>query len=124
MGPKFSNRFARLHEQRFVVLQIAQRTHDCVECFPAPRCPTGPAINNQLVRIFGDVGIEIVHQHPHGGFLVPAFATQLVAARRTDNSSSAHKSSNAPAWIFSATRAMSPDNGRSFVNAGATCLTS
>src|SRR2546430_16250267 len=86
--------------------------------------PRGTAVNNQLIRIFCDVRIEIVHQHSHGGLLMPAFATQFIAARRMNHSFPAHKLSNAPARIFSASRAMSPDNDRSPVSRDATCLTS
>src|SRR5205085_12652493 len=49
---------------------------------------------------------------------------ELAAARRANHSSPAHKSSNAPARTFSASRAMSPDSDRSVVSGGAICLTS
>src|ERR1019366_3566070 len=42
----------------------------------------GSAIDHEVLRAFRRVGIEIVHQHAHGGFLPPTFAGELVAARR------------------------------------------
>src|SRR2546428_10980019 len=99
------------------------------EAAPAPRRPPVPAVNDELIRILCDVRIEIVHQHPHRGFLMPAFTTQVGPARRangpsrTGGSFPAHKSSNAPARIFWATRAMSPDRARSAVSGLATSLT-
>ena len=37
-----------------------------------------------MVGVLGDLGIEVVHQHPHGRFLRPAPAGQGGAARGTD----------------------------------------
>src|SRR4029077_893401 len=107
-----------------------KRADDRVKCITTPRRPTGPAVNDELVRILCDIPIEIVHQHPHRGFLMPAFATQVAPARRangpsrTGGSLPAHKSLNAPARIFSASRAMSPESDRSAASGLATSLTS
>jgi hypothetical protein len=46
-----------------------------------------------LIRILCDLGIEIVHQHPHCRFLMPAFARPLVAARRVNDSLPTHDDS-------------------------------
>ena len=45
---------------------------DRVERFPASRGAPGSAVDDQLVGLFGDVGIEVVLEHPEGGFLLPA----------------------------------------------------
>ena len=82
MRSENANRLAGLHQQRFIVFQLPERTHDRIERLPTPRSPTRAAINNQLSGILRDLGIEIVHQHPHRGFLMPAFAAQLISARR------------------------------------------
>ena len=91
VGPKFADRLSRLHEKGFVVFEFAQRANDCIESFPTPRGATCSTVNNELIGIFCDVRIEIVHQHPHGGFLVPAFAGAFTAARRVDDSLSTHE---------------------------------
>src|SRR5207247_113954 len=40
-----------------------------------------------MIRVLGDFGIEIVHEHAQGGFLDPALAGALRAARGTDRPS-------------------------------------
>src|SRR5207237_6579010 len=95
-------------------------TQSDLEAIQRRRSPTRPAVNDELVRIFGDIGIEIIHQHPHCRFLMPAFAAHLAPARRVDDSLAAHNSSNLPERICPASRAMSPESGRSPVSADAT----
>ena len=88
--PKFADRFSRLHEKGLVVFELAQRPNHRVESFPASGSAPGSAVNHEAIRILGYIRIEIVHQHPHRGFLMPAFATALGAARGVDDSFSAH----------------------------------
>ena len=78
---KDAHRLTRLDEKRFVVLEIPQSANDLVECFPAARGAARSAVDDQLPRIFRDFFIEVVHQHPHRGFLVPALAGNRCAAR-------------------------------------------
>ena len=78
------DRLSRLHEQRLVVLERAQRRDDRVERLPAARGAAGAAVDDEIVGPFGDLGIEIVHQHPQRGFLRPSFAGERRAARRAD----------------------------------------
>ena len=40
----------------------------------------GAAVDDQVLGVLGDLGVEVVHQHPQGGFLLPALATDLGAA--------------------------------------------
>src|SRR6266496_343797 len=121
--PKFADRFSRLYEKRLVIIELAQGPDDRIERLPASGCTSRPAINHKLIRIFGHLRIEIVHQHPHCGFLMPPFAAPLTAAWRVDNSFPAHdfslSSSKSPRRIASATCAMSPENERSCVSDGA-----
>src|SRR5438552_9574297 len=90
MRPKFADRLSRLHEKGFVVFEFAQRADDCIERFPAPRGATCSTVNNQLIGILCDFRIEIIHQHPHGRFLMPPFARAFTAAPRVDDSLSTH----------------------------------
>jgi hypothetical protein len=84
MSLKHADRLAGLDEQRFVVLERLQRSDNRVERFPVARRLARSAVDDQIVRALGDVGIQIVHQHPHRGFLRPALAGQRGAARRSD----------------------------------------
>jgi hypothetical protein len=79
-----------LHKERFVIFQIAQGSDNRVERLPAPGGATGSTVNDKSIRGFGHVWVEIVHQHPHGRFLMPAFAASLDAARCVNDSFSAH----------------------------------
>ncbi len=104
-------------------MRVAQRANDRVERLPASRGAPCSAVNNELVWILGNVGIEIVHQHAHGCFLMPAFAAALAAVWRMDDSSSTHSFlsslSKSPRRIASATDAMSPESARSSVSGDA-----
>src|SRR5881227_3729363 len=44
-----ADRLARLHQQRLVVAQLAERGHNRVEILPAPRRPAGAAVDDQAV---------------------------------------------------------------------------
>jgi hypothetical protein len=79
-----------LHKERLVIFKLAQRPDNRVERFPASSGATGSSVNNEPIGIFGYAWIEIVHQHPHGRFLMPALAASLLAARRVDDSFSTH----------------------------------
>jgi hypothetical protein len=79
-----------LHEKRLVIFELAQRTHDRIERLPTSGSASCSAIHNELIRILGDIRIEIVHEHSHGSFLMPAFAGPLAAARGMDDSFPAH----------------------------------
>ena len=84
VGPQHADRLARLDEQRLVVGQRPELAHDRVECLPRAGRTAGPAVDDEVIRILRDLRIEVVHQHPEGGFLPPAAAAQLGAARGAD----------------------------------------
>jgi hypothetical protein len=84
MRAKHGNRLAGLDEERFVVLEAAQRRDDRVECLPRSRGAARAAVHDQVVWTFGDCRVQIVHEHPQGGFLRPPFAGDDGAARRAD----------------------------------------
>ena len=88
VGLKDTDRLAGLHDQRFVVLERGQRSHDGVERLPTARRLARSAVHDQIVRPLGDVGIEIIHQHAQRGFLWPAFAGQRGASPRSDDAGS------------------------------------
>ena len=65
MGLKDADRLAGLDQQRLVVLERLQRPDDGVVGVPVARRLSRSAVHHQIVGPLGDVGIEIVHQHPH-----------------------------------------------------------
>jgi len=76
---------AALHEQRLVVFEVAQGPDDPVEVGPASRGLARAAVDDQLVGLLGDVGVEVVVQHAEGGLLVPALAGALRSSRGVDD---------------------------------------
>ena len=96
VGPQDTHRFAGLDEQRLVVAELAQFPDDGVEGVPAPGRAAGAAVDDQMIRVLGDLGIEVVHEHPEGRLLRPAAAGQLRAAGRADGTGSGHALSLLP----------------------------
>ena len=78
------DRLAGLDDERFVVFEAAERGDDGVEGRPATRGPARSAVDDEILRPFSHLGIEVVHQHPQGGFLWPAFAGEHRTTRRAD----------------------------------------
>ncbi len=56
-----------------------------VEALPVARRPPDAAVNHQLVRLLGDLGVEVVHQHAQRRFGEPALGGKLRAARRPND---------------------------------------
>ena len=102
-GVRLPNRdgLAALNDQRLVVLQPAQGADDRVEGLPGTRGAPVTAVNDEVVRTFGDLRIEVVHQHPQRGFLRPADAGKLRSARRPNGARTGH---NAHALSFVASQ--------------------
>ena len=87
MCRKDADRLAGLNQQRLVVLERGQRAHDGFERLPVSRRFSRAAVDDEVVGTFGDVGVEIVHEHPQRRFLRPAFAGQRHASRRANDAS-------------------------------------
>ena len=85
VGAEDADRLARLDEQRLVGFEPAQRRDDAVERLPVARRAADAAIDDELARPLGDVGVEVVHQHAHRRFGQPALGADLRAARRADD---------------------------------------
>ena len=64
--------------------------HDRVEACPVPRGPSRAAVDDQIVGAFGDLGVEIVHQHPERRFLMPSFAASVGPPRRPHGNMGRH----------------------------------
>ena len=54
---------------------------DRVERLPRPRGAAGAAVHDEVLGALGDLGVEVVHQHPHRGLLRPRAAGQLGSPR-------------------------------------------
>ena len=81
MRAKHANWLAALHKQGFVGAQVFELAHDGVETIPVARRLPRAAVHDEIGRTFGDVGVEIVHQHPQRRFLLPSLARDTAAAR-------------------------------------------
>ena len=86
MGLEDADRLARLDQERLVILQLAQRSDDSVETLPIARCLAGAAIDDQVLRPFRYLFVEVVVQHAQRRLLLPALARDLAAARRLERS--------------------------------------
>ena len=84
VGAEDADRLARLHQKRLVGLEIAQRGDDAVEALPVARRAADAAIDHELARPLGDLGIEVVHQHAQRRLGQPALGRAFGAARRAD----------------------------------------
>ena len=85
MGAEHADRLARLDEQSLIALETAQGRDDAVERRPVARRSPDAAIDDELARTFGDVGIEIVHEHPERRFGQPALGAKLGSAGAADD---------------------------------------
>ncbi len=75
---------AGLHEQRLVGFELAQRGDDAVEAFPVARGAADAAVDDEFVRLLGDVGVEVVHEHAQRRFGEPALGGDVGAVRGAD----------------------------------------
>jgi hypothetical protein len=82
VGAQHDDRLPRLDQQRLVRLERAQDPHDGIERLPRPRRPPPPAVDHQVRRILGDLGVEVVHQHAQRRLGVPGLAAAHRPARR------------------------------------------
>ncbi len=63
VGPEHAYRAPGLDEQGLVVLQRTQGGLDGVKRGPVPRRPSCTAVHDQVVRVLGHLGVEVVVQH-------------------------------------------------------------
>ncbi|MEY9488179.1 hypothetical protein RKD26_003973 [Streptomyces calvus] len=81
---------AGLDEHGLVLLEGLQRADHGVEGAPVAGRLAGAAVDDQLVGVLGDLGVEVVLQHPQGGLLLPSQGARFGAARRSDGAGSGH----------------------------------
>ena len=71
VGAEHADRLAGLDEHRLVGGECRQRACHRVEGVPAARRSAGTAVDDEVGRAFGDLGVEVVVQHPVRRFLRP-----------------------------------------------------
>jgi hypothetical protein len=86
MRAEHADGLSRLHEQRLVGVERLQGFDDLVEGGPVARGLADTAIDDEVLRPLGNLGIEIVHQHAHRRFRAPVLASALGPARASDDS--------------------------------------
>ena len=79
-----ADRLARLDQQGLVVVEPLERFDDLVEALPVARRAADAAVDDEALRVLGDLVVEIVHQHPHRGFGRPALGDDLASAAGAD----------------------------------------
>ena len=66
-------------------LEPLERLDQHVVAAPVARRPADAAIDHELLRALGDLGVEVVHQHPKRRLGLPAARAQRLPARRPDH---------------------------------------
>jgi hypothetical protein len=81
VGAEHAGRLARLHQQRLIGLQLAQRRQDGLEGRPVARRLADAAVDHQLIGVFRHGWVEVVLDHAEGRFDLPVGAAELAALR-------------------------------------------
>ena len=87
VGPEDGYGFARLDQQRLVIVEALQGADDGPEALPVSGGLARPAVDDEVFGAFGYLGVEVVHEHAEGRLLVPALAGKLPPPRRADGRS-------------------------------------
>ena len=77
VGAHHTHGFARLDQHRLVAFERLEGSQHRPVRIPRPCRAAGASVHDQLVGVLGDLGIEVVLQHPVGGFLRPPSTRQL-----------------------------------------------
>src|SRR5699024_2527563 len=82
MRSQHSHRLAALYQHSLIIFQAFDRCHNLMVAFPVTRSLPAAAIDDQLIRLFGYLRIQIIHQHTQSRFLMPALTLQLRSSWR------------------------------------------
>jgi hypothetical protein len=85
VGAEHADRLAGLDQQGLVVLQPAQGLDDLVVALPVAGRAADAAIDHQLLGPLGDVGVQVVHQHPQRRLGQPGLGGELRAGGGADD---------------------------------------
>jgi hypothetical protein len=78
------DRLAGLDQKRLIIVEGFQRGNYGFVTVPISGCFAGASVDDQILGTLGNLFIEIVHEHAHGSFLLPAFTGDGGTARRTE----------------------------------------
>ena len=78
------HRLAALHEKGLVGPQAEKRSDDLFQRSVASRGTSGSAVDDESLGMLGDLGVEIVEQHPQRCLRLPAQCVQRGASRCAD----------------------------------------
>jgi hypothetical protein len=84
VGLEDADRLARLDEQGLIFLQSLKRLNDLVVGRPVAGGATYTAIDDQALRVFGNLIVQIVHQHANSSFGRPMLRLNLIAPPGAD----------------------------------------
>ena len=70
------DRATGLNEERLIVLQFFQGTEDKVKILPRSRRLPGPPVYDEVGRVSGNLGVEVVLDHPPRRLLQPPLAVK------------------------------------------------
>lgn len=76
VGLHHADRAAGLDQHGLVLLERPQGADHGVERAPVTGRLAGAAVDDQLGRVLGHLGVEVVHEHPQRGLLLPALGGQ------------------------------------------------
>jgi hypothetical protein len=84
MRSEDADRLAALDEQRLVVAQAEERSHDRLQRVVTPRGAAAAAVDDERLGMLGDLRVEVVEQHPERSLCRPRARVEVGAPRRTD----------------------------------------
>ena len=84
MGAEDAHRLPALYEQRLVVAEPEQGADDAAKRLVVPRRLARAPVHDEPLRVLGDLGVEVVQQHPERRLALPGAGVQLRPARRPD----------------------------------------
>ena len=92
---------AGLDQEGLVLLEVLQAGDDRGVGVPAAGGAAGAAVDDELLGVLGHLGVEVVHEHAHGGLLRPALAGEVRAPGSADRLvAGGHVPIMAGAWLM------------------------
>ncbi len=85
VGADHPDRLARLDEQRLVGAEFAKALDDRIEGLPRACGLAAAAVDDEVLRPLRDLGVEVVHEHPHRGLGGPGAAGLLRSSGRSND---------------------------------------
>ena len=84
MRPEDADRLSALDEHRLVVSEPQERAYELLQAGVIARGLARAAVDDERLRVLGDLGIEVVEQHPQRRLRLPRARVQLRPARRAN----------------------------------------